>query len=272
MSYDNACKYLAEEYPADFVRWLLEIDTEEIQVLKTELTPEPIRADAVTFIQVSNRLLHLEFQTLPYSTPPIPFRMLDYYVRLKRQYNCAIEQVVIFLQETTSELSRVDYYEDTNTRHRYRVVRLWEQNPALFLNNPGLLPFAPLTQTDSPQTLLAQVAGQVAEVEALTQQENLSVCTGILAGLRFDTNLIQQLFRRDIMRESAFYQDILAEGLQQGEATLILRQLRRRFGSITPKIEAQIQTLTIPQLEALAEALLDFTDVTALTTWLREQV
>ena len=73
MSYDNACKYLAEEYPADFVRWLLEIDTEEIQVLKTELTPEPIRADAVTFIQVSNRLLHLEFQTLPYSTPPIAF-------------------------------------------------------------------------------------------------------------------------------------------------------------------------------------------------------
>lgn len=153
MSYDNACKYLAQEYPADFVRWLLEIDTEEIQVLKTELTPEPIRADAVTFIQVSNRLLHLEFQTLPYSTPPIAFRMLDYYVRLKRQYNCAIEQVVIFLQETTSDLTRVDYYEDTNTRHRYRVVRLWEQNPALFLTNPGLLPFAPLTQTDSPQTL-----------------------------------------------------------------------------------------------------------------------
>lgn len=136
-----------------------------------------------------------------------------------------------------------------------------------------------MTQTDSPQTLLAQVAQQVAEVEAATQEENLSVCTGILAGLRFDTNLIQQLFRRDIMRESAFYQDILAEGLQeglqqglqQGESTLILRQLRRRFGSITPEIEAQIQTLTIPQLEALAEALLDFTDITALTTWLRER-
>ena len=58
--------------------------------------------------------------------------------------------------------------------------------------------------------------------------------------------------------------------MQQGEATLILRQLRRRFGSITPKIEAQIKTLTIPQLEALAEALLDFTDVT-VTTWLRER-
>lgn len=240
------------------------------------MTTEPIRADAVTFIQVANRLLHLEFQTLPYSTPPIAFRMLDYYVRLKRQYNCDIEQVVFFLQQTTSELVRVDYYEDTNTRHRYRIVRLWEQNPTLFLSTPGLLPFAPLTQTDSPQTLLAEVAQQVAEVEALTQQQNLSVCTGILTGLRFDTSLIQQLFRREIMRESAFYQDILAEGLQQGlqlgETTLILRQLRRRFGSIPPEIETQVQTLTIPQLEALAEALLDFTDVTALTSWLRQQV
>ena len=63
----------------------------------------------------------------------------------------------------------------------------------------------------------------------------------------------------------------MAEGLQQGEATLVLRQLRRRFSSMSPEIETQIQSLTIPQLEALAEALLDFTDVTALTTWLREQ-
>lgn len=52
MSYDNTCKYLAEKYPADFARWLLASDTTDIQVLKTELNLEPIRADSVTFLQM----------------------------------------------------------------------------------------------------------------------------------------------------------------------------------------------------------------------------
>ncbi|OKH57946.1 hypothetical protein NIES2130_17405 [Scytonema sp. HK-05] len=60
MSYDNTCKYLAENYPADFARWLLSSDTSDIEVLKTELNLEPIRADSVTFLQISNQILHLE--------------------------------------------------------------------------------------------------------------------------------------------------------------------------------------------------------------------
>ena len=54
VSYDNACKYLAEQYPAEFVNWLLSVQLQDIQVLKTELTLEPIRADAVTFLQTAN--------------------------------------------------------------------------------------------------------------------------------------------------------------------------------------------------------------------------
>ena len=57
MSYDKACKYLAEQYPADFVRWLLEVEPTEIEVLKAELTLEPIRADSVTFLQTANQIL-----------------------------------------------------------------------------------------------------------------------------------------------------------------------------------------------------------------------
>jgi predicted transposase YdaD len=85
VTYDNVCKYLAEQHPASFVRWLLGGEATDIQVLKTELNLEPIRADSVTFLRTSNRILHLEFQTLPASEPPLPFRMLDYWVRLHRQ-------------------------------------------------------------------------------------------------------------------------------------------------------------------------------------------
>jgi len=97
MSYDNVCKFLAEQYPAAFVRWLLTpelltTEAEDIQLLKTELSQEPIRADALTFLKTANRILHLEFQTLP--AAQLPLRMLDYYVRLKREYGLEVEQVV----------------------------------------------------------------------------------------------------------------------------------------------------------------------------------
>lgn len=154
MAYDNTCKYLAENYPSEFARWLLASNTSDIRVLKTELSLEPVRADSVTFLQVSNQILHLEFQTEPKSTPPLGFRMLDYYTRLKRQYWCEIKQVVIFLLETGSELVFQTEYVDTDTRHRYRVIRLWEENPAPLLANPALLPLATLARTDSPNALL----------------------------------------------------------------------------------------------------------------------
>jgi predicted transposase YdaD len=130
LSYDNTCKYLAEQYPADFIKWLLSTETSNIEILKTELSLEPIRADSVTFLQIINTILHLEFQTLPSSNPAMDFRMLDYYTRLKREYGCQIEQVVIFLQQTTSEIVFRQEYVDTNTRHRYRVIRIWELTPS----------------------------------------------------------------------------------------------------------------------------------------------
>ena len=123
MAYDNICKYLAEKYPNEFARWLLESNTLDVQVLKTELSTEPIRADSVTFLQLSNQILHLEFQTQPKSTPLLDFRMLDYYTRLKRQYWCDIKQVVIFLQEAASEIVFQTEYVDTDTRHKYRLRR-----------------------------------------------------------------------------------------------------------------------------------------------------
>lgn len=66
------------------------------------------------------------------------------------------------------------------------------------------------------------------------------------------------------MLESVTYQDIL----QRGEIAVIMRQLNRRIGALTPEIQARIQSLSIAQLEDLGEALLDFSQPNDLTTWL----
>lgn len=247
-------------------------------MLKTELSVEPIRADSLTLLQTSNQILHLEFQTLPTSEPPLPFRMLDYWVRLKRQYRCDIEQVVLFLKSSNSAAVFTNQFEDINTRHRYRVIRLWEEDPTPLLTNPALLPLATLAKSDSPNALLEQVAAQVGMIEEPRQRGNLAACVSVLAGLRFDDNLVNQLFRDEIMQESVTYQRILQKGLQQGlqqgkqqEArAMIIRQLTRRFGVVAPQVREQIDNLSITQLEDLGEALLDFSSTTDLTGWLNQ--
>ncbi|AOX01754.1 hypothetical protein BJP34_22020 [Moorena producens PAL-8-15-08-1] len=166
MAYDNICKYLAEEYPSEFFHWLLGEEPRDIQVLKTELSAEPIQADALSLLQSTNQILHLEFQTLPPSEPPLPFRMLDYWVRLHRKYRCPIEQVVIFLKSTSSDLVFNNEFRDINTWHRYRIIRLWEQDPQPLLANRALLPLATLARSNRPNLLLEQVVAEVDRSDA----------------------------------------------------------------------------------------------------------
>jgi predicted transposase/invertase (TIGR01784 family) len=287
LSYDNICKFLAEEYPKEFAKWLLCGEPQDVQVLKTELSLEPINADALTLLQTANEILHIEFQTLPASEPPLPLRMLDYWVRLHRKYRVPVQQFVIFLKETNSEGVFTQEFILGNTRHRYQVLRLWEQEPAIFLANPVLLPFAALARSQSPEQLLEQIADQVANIEEGKQRQNIAAATQVLAGLRFDDEeFINQLFGEEIMRESVIYQKIIREGVQIGKqegrqegrqqgrqeeaSRLILRQLTRRFGVVDTTIQERIHQLSVMRLEDLGDALLDFANISDLTTWLTQ--
>ncbi len=55
------------------------------------------------------------------------------------------------------------------------------------------------------------------------------------------------------------------------EIALITRQLNRRLGEVDPALLEQVQKLSINQLESLGEALLDFSEVENLVTWLEQQ-
>jgi len=280
LAYDNVLKRLAAEYPFALVQWLLAVDAEDIELLPTELSLEPVRSDAVYYLPQLGQILHLEFQTEPKSNPPVPLRMLDYWVRLYRQYGRPIEQVVIFLKPTTSEVVFTEQFAVGNTVHRYRVIRMWEQDPAPLLANSALLPLAVLARTDAPTSLLQQIAAQVELIEELQQQREISAYTEILAGLKFDKDLIRRFLREELMRESVIYREIQQEALQEGvelglqqglerEVSLVLRLLACRLGQVAPEVRSQIQQLPVAQLEELGEALLDFSSAQDLMNWLQ---
>ncbi|MEH1897022.1 MAG: DUF2887 domain-containing protein [Nostoc sp.] len=62
------------------------------------------------------------------------------------------------------------------------------------------------------------------------------------------------------------------EGREEEARSLILRQLKRRFGEFPDKLQRQIQVLSLEQLEALGDALLDFSTVADLSGWLQGEV
>jgi hypothetical protein len=60
----------------------------------------------------------------------------------------------------------------------------------------------------------------------------------------------------------------IQKGMQEGQLALVLRQLTRRCGELAPATVAQIEHLSMEQLGALAEALLDFRSADDLHAWL----
>lgn len=89
---------------------------------------------------------------------------------------------------------------------------------------------------------------------------------------------IERMLGLSELRKTKVYQEALQEGRQEGRQegalregqSLILRQLNCRLGEVSPSVQTQIQVLSLDQLEALGEALLDFSELADLVRWLQE--
>lgn len=269
---DNLCKELAERYPEQFARWLFDTPASKVKVLKTELNREPIRADSVILSGSTNEIFHIEFQTTTQSKVPLPMRMLDYYVGLKRgNLNKRIRQVLIVLKETPEEI--MNTYQDEQIYFRYAVVKMWEQEAQALMRYEGLLPLATLCHAASGEGLLTEIAAKIKRLKTKEQKRETLTFSQVLAGLRYNKSLVYQILKEsDMLEESSVYQDILQKGVrkgfQQGESTMVIHQLTRKVGRLSPKVRQQIESLSSKQLELLGEELLDFRSKDDLTAWL----
>ncbi|MEE3715936.1 Rpn family recombination-promoting nuclease/putative transposase [Tumidithrix elongata RA019] len=252
---DNICKFLAETFPTDFASWLLGEAIILTKLEPSELSVEPIRADAVIFLESSEVILHIEFQTEPNQN--IPFRMTDYRLRLYRKFpDKQIHQVVIYLTPSRSPLVHETQFNIGKLNHEFSVIRLWEQPTAIFQQYQGLFPFATLSQTSNPEETLRQVARQIENIQDKRLQSHLAASTAIISGIALNKEIIQRLLRSEIMKESVIYQEILqegeAKGLAKGKAEernqIALNMLR---SNIAIDLIAQVTGLTLKQVQKL---------------------
>ena len=95
-------------------------------------------------------------------------------------------------------------------------MRLWEEATTTFLQVPGLLPFAILSQTSDPVATLRQVSGQIDKIKDDARKHSTKTSAFVLAGLKLEEQVINQILRSELMRESVTYQAILREGREEG--------------------------------------------------------
>jgi predicted transposase YdaD len=106
--------------------------------------------------------------------------------------------------------------------------------------------------------------------------------TAIAPMLNFSNDLIEREFWQELQTfeeerkvtyvtnaERFGFERGIQTGRQEGELALILRQLTRRFDRLPESLQSQIEALSLPQLESLGDALLDFTSLADLQEWLR---
>jgi predicted transposase YdaD len=155
--------------------------------------------------------------------------------------------------------------------------------------SPNLSILRLLALPDTDQAGVGQAARSIlqdASDEAFRQR--LDLVEAILVN-KFQQLSIEEIrlmlnLREASIRDSRFFQEVLQEGLitgreegiaagreegrGEGQTDLVLRQLARRCGLLPIDLQTQIRALPIGQIEVLGEALLDFTGMTDLKTWL----
>ncbi len=251
LMYDDTCRFLAEHFSSDFASWLLGESVTMTELKPSELSLDPIRTDALILLQSAASFLHLEFQTLP--KEKVPFRMLDYRVRgYRKDPTKPMRQVVIYLKQTASERVYQTSFEMENTRHEFEVVRIWEQPASLFLEYPGLIPFAALGQSADAEETLRQAAQQIERIADSEAQANLIAASGILAGLKLEDEIVYQILRRDIMQESTVYRSIERDARKEEKRVIALNLLR---GGVDITLIASSTELSIEEVQQLQQQL-----------------
>jgi hypothetical protein len=134
----------------------------------------------------------------------------------------------------------------------------------------------------TPETLWLRLLGRgnvqsqaVIELQALPLDHPYQKATlELVYNLRENLRVNQELEADDrelIMRLEPLYQRDREQAVQSGEQRLVLRLLNCRIGDIDASLIERVQGLSIEQLENLGEALLDFSSVADLETWLNQQ-
>jgi predicted transposase YdaD len=207
----------------------------------------------------------------------MPRRLHAYAALAEEKYELPVYPVLINILRPGPETTIATAYESEflglRARQDYRVINLWEVEVEEVWRRPlpALAPFVPVLRGGGEVAVVRRALETIRADERLQEAEML---LAFFASFVLKKEALEQIMRWDMpmLEESWLAQELMQkgveQGLQRGEAEILLRLLTRRFGPLNEATRGQIRNLPSAQLEALGEALLDFAGREELTAWL----
>jgi hypothetical protein len=193
-------------------------------------------------------VFHLEFQGRR-SHAPMPWRMLDSMPRLAATYRLPLESVVLYIGRGAGA-------DDTGLYHvagldgtpvlswRDRVMRLWQMPaPELLAIEPGApLALVGQTQMAQPEVTLPTVGTRIRQVPDSALRSRLFTARLALLPAEEMLTMVERLLEHDdLVMELPYLRRVREAGRRQGEAEMLLRQLRLRFGPLPTDTVTRVQ-------------------------------
>lgn len=246
-------------------------------------------------------LLHIEVQDKRYAD--FGKRMWEYYSLLRLRHEKEVFPLAIYLSKgnsggvTEAEYAQFALGKNTLT-FPYTVISLPDLPADEWADKAGAVSAALATLMDSPRgkrarrafeslkkvwlsplteaqkLLLSDIVDRLGRSRLGKQEER--VYEGLLASQEAKEikPMISSFEERAMNRgkERGIVEGIergIAEGIHEGQVRFAVRLLTRKFGAAAAELETSVKALSTANLEAMTDALLDFTSLTEAQAWLK---
>ncbi|MTJ30745.1 Rpn family recombination-promoting nuclease/putative transposase [Aphanizomenon sp. UHCC 0183] len=213
----------------------------------------------------------------------------DFYWELIAEINIYLNQfkpvqdwqgVALFAKRSLDVGELTAYQQELINSGRIKRIYLDELPPGSI--GMGLIELIVSQEAQAPELVKTLMARTKTEVENDREKQGIIELLETVLLSKFSQlsrQEIEAMFLVSDIKQTRVYQEAKQEGRQEGreegrqngELILLIRQLSKRFGKLKDIYIENINSLNIEQLEKLGEALLDFTDINDLETWLKSE-
>ncbi|MFE1745300.1 Rpn family recombination-promoting nuclease/putative transposase [Coleofasciculus sp. H7-2] len=305
IDHDRLFKELLTEFFIEFIELFfpeivayLEPDSIKFQdkEIFTDVTAgEKYEADLLVDVKFRDQetyfLIHLEHQAQPQAN--FGRRMFRYFARLYEKFAKPVYPIAIFSYNAPKlpqpNYHRVEFPDKVVLDFNYQLIQLNRLNWRDFLQQHNPVASALMAKMNIAPEDRPRVKSECLRLLATLRVNSarMRMISGFVDTYLQLNAVEEEIFQAEIAKFEPAQQEVVMEivtswmqqgierglqqGRQEGELAVIMRQLNRRIGTVEPELQERIRQLSLTQLEDLAEALLDFSDVADLAAWLESQ-
>ncbi|MBF0147254.1 MAG: DUF4351 domain-containing protein [Magnetococcales bacterium] len=237
--YDTTLKDLFEKPPQRLLQIL--IGREAVELLPVEFASIQKRLPDLVFLLEDDSIFHLELQS---NSEGMDWRMLMYYSLIRQRYpSRVLVQKVLYIG--LNEWHPGSAIEEPSLSFRYEVVDIRNIDCRELMDSSSLEEniLAILCRIDNKKVIIQEILYRISELpikaraDALTKLVILSRLRRLETVVKMEAeemSLTFNLMENDVFRPIIMKAQMDSEqkGRQEGEATILTRQLQRRFGDV----------------------------------------